>query len=78
MKLSNAAGGDGVTGQYKVVGVSRQQRIADLRKENGQNLKEFLGWLKDQEKEFRKNKNKDLSFADFLQKKVPHAPLATN
>lgn len=56
----------------------KQDFIADLRKENGQNLKEFLGWLKDQEKEFRKNKNKDLSFADFLQKKVPHAPLATN
>lgn len=56
----------------------KQDFISDLRKMKDQNLKEFLGWLKDQEKEFKKEKNKDLSFADFLKKKVPHAPLATN
>lgn len=56
----------------------KQDFIADLRKGNGQNLKEFLGWLKDQEKEFKRQKKKDSSFADFLQKKVTHAPLATH
>src|SRR5690606_19894289 len=55
----------------------KQDFISDLREENGQDLKEFLGWLKAQEKDYKKNKNKD-SFSEFLQKKVKHAPLATN
>ena len=52
-----------------------QDFLYHLQKTKNLNLKEFLAWLKNENKIFEKNK-KVASFTDYLKLKVPDAPLA--
>ena len=52
-----------------------QDFLSDLKRNKQLNLKDFLAWLKTENKNFD-NQKKISSFTDFLKLKVPYAPLA--